>query len=312
MITEFGNRLKSARKMAGLSMGALAEKAGKVVSRQAISKYENGQMNPGSDTLISLSRALAVKPDYFFRPQKIAVLSKMEFRKKSGLGRKEEESVRYRTLDFLERYAEIEKILDENAVFKNPVSKNRVLAQADLEAAAGELRRKWALGDGPISNLMELLEGKGVRIYEIESGKTFRGISAMTGNIPVIAVNARDDLLQKRFTIAHELGHITLTFNDKDERKAREKLCHAFAGAFLLPENEIKTELGARRSQIALWELKKLKGIYGISIQKIMARANRLGIITDYTYRNFRISANKRGWKREEPGEYLGKERPNR
>ncbi len=125
-------------------------------------------------------------------------------------------------------------------------------------------------------------------------------------------MNARDDLLRKRFTIAHELGHIMLNFSEEDERKTREKLCHAFAGAFLLPKKVMKIELGERRKQIALWELKKLKGIYGLSIRKIMARANRLEIITDYMYRNFRISANKQVWNGAEPGEYLGKEHPNR
>jgi len=36
----FGERLVSARKMAGLSLAALAEKTGNLVTRQAINKYE--------------------------------------------------------------------------------------------------------------------------------------------------------------------------------------------------------------------------------------------------------------------------------
>jgi len=75
--------------------------------------------------------------------------------------------------------------------------------------------------------------------------------------------------------------------------KAREKLCHIFAGAFLLPENVIKAELGEQRTKIALWELKKIKGIYGISIQAIMARAKNIDIISDYTYRKLCIQLEK-------------------
>lgn len=311
MIANFGERLKSARKMAGLSMEVLAEKTGKVVTKQAISKYEKGRMNPGGDALIALSRALGVKPEYFFRSQKIT-LSELEFRKKSKLGRKEEQSIKHRTLDFLERYLEIEDILGEKAVFRDPASDIRILSHADAEKAAGKIRRKWKLGDAPISNLMELLEDKGVRIYEIETGGNFHGISAWAENIPVIAVRVQDDLLRKRFTIAHELGHILLSFPESGNQKSREKLCHTFAGAFLLPKNVIKAELGDNRSGIALWELKKIKGIYGISIQAIMARANRLGIISDYTYRNFCIAVNSKGWKIREPGEYIGKEHANR
>ena len=43
-----------------------------------------------------------------------------------------------------------------------------------------------------------------------------------------------------------------------------------------------------------------------------MARAHNLGIISDYTYREFCIILNKSGWRKEEPGTYEGKERPNR
>jgi predicted transcriptional regulator len=46
MINEFGERLRSARKMAGLSMEALAQATGALVSKQAISKYEKGHINP--------------------------------------------------------------------------------------------------------------------------------------------------------------------------------------------------------------------------------------------------------------------------
>ncbi|HIJ57984.1 MAG TPA: ImmA/IrrE family metallo-endopeptidase [Deltaproteobacteria bacterium] len=311
MSANFGERLKGARKMSGLSMEALSERVGQAVTKQAISKYEMGLMNPGSDALVALSRALGVKSDYFFRSQKVS-LGELEFRKKSKLGRKEEESVRYRTLDFLERYREIEDILGDKAIFKNPLSDINVLNPEDAEKAAFEIRRKWKLGEAPISNLMELLEDKVIRIFEIETGEAFHGISAWAGDIPVIAVRKQDDLLRKQFTISHELGHILLKIREKNDQRAREKLCHTFAGAFLLPENVIKAELGEQRTKIALWELKKIKGIYGISIQAIMARARHLGIISDYTYRNFCITVNTRGWKTEEPGEYLGKEHANR
>lgn len=311
MLANFGERLKSARKMSGLSMEALSERAGQAVTKQAISKYEKGLMNPGSDALIALSRALGVKSDYFFRSQKVS-LGELEFRKKSKLGHKEEERVKYRTLDFLERYLEIEDIIGDKAIFKNPLSDTNVLDPEDAEKAALEVRRKWKLGEAPVSNLMELLEDKGIRIYAIETGEYFNGISAWAEDIPVIAVRKQDDLLRKRFTISHELGHILLKIHEKNDQKAREKLCHTFAGAFLLPKRAIRAELGEQRTKIALRELKKIKGIYGISIQAIMARAKHLGIISNYTYRNFCITVNTRGWKTEEPGEYLGKEHANR
>ena len=47
-------RLKSARLMKGFSMDVLCERIGNIVSKQSISKYENGKMMPDSTILIAL------------------------------------------------------------------------------------------------------------------------------------------------------------------------------------------------------------------------------------------------------------------
>ncbi|NJL72670.1 MAG: helix-turn-helix transcriptional regulator [Candidatus Competibacteraceae bacterium] len=54
----FGERLKRARKRAGLSLRDLEERLSRQVSAQAIGKYERGDMMPGSAVLIALARAL--------------------------------------------------------------------------------------------------------------------------------------------------------------------------------------------------------------------------------------------------------------
>lgn len=310
MTENFGIRLKAARKMAGFSMDRLAQETGGLITKQAISKYENSKMNPDSQVLNAMAKALGVKAEYFFRDAKVS-LSGLEFRKKSRLAKKVEDQIKQKSLDYLERYVEIEEVLNQKAKYKNPLFGLKVKNRNDIEEAVKKLRKLWHLGDAPISNLMELLEDKGVRIYEVDVDNEFDGLSAFVGDIPVIAVRTQNDLVRKRFTIAHELGHIMLDFSAA-KGDSPEKLCHSFAGALLLPESIIFAELGKKRSKVTLWELKKLKGIYGISIQAIMARAHKLGIISDYSYREFCIILNKRGWKKDEPGTYEGKERPNR
>jgi Zn-dependent peptidase ImmA (M78 family)/transcriptional regulator with XRE-family HTH domain len=56
--TPFGVRLRAARKMAGLSMEELAAKLGGLVTKQAISKYERGQMMPSPDVMERLVEVL--------------------------------------------------------------------------------------------------------------------------------------------------------------------------------------------------------------------------------------------------------------
>ena len=56
----------SARMMAGMSLQDLENKLEKVVSRQALHKYEQGKMKPDSRLLIALSNVLKVPVDYFY------------------------------------------------------------------------------------------------------------------------------------------------------------------------------------------------------------------------------------------------------
>ena len=56
--TPFGVRLRAARKMAGLSMADLAAKLGGLVTKQAISKYEQGRMMPSPEVLERLISVL--------------------------------------------------------------------------------------------------------------------------------------------------------------------------------------------------------------------------------------------------------------
>jgi Zn-dependent peptidase ImmA (M78 family)/transcriptional regulator with XRE-family HTH domain len=312
MINKFGERLNSARKMAGMSMETLALKAGGIVSKQAISKYEKGKINPGSEVLLALANALGVKVDYFFRSSQVAI-SGIEFRKRSRLTKKAEERIKFQTIYFIQKYLEIEDILDARPKFRNPVTHNRVQNPGDIERAALKIREKWNLGNGPIPHLIEILEDHGCKIFEVDADEKFDGLSGFVENspIPVIAVLKKQELVRKRFTIAHELGHLLLDFSDTDD-KSSEKQCHSFAGALLLPKTVMEEELGKKRDKITVWELKKLKGIYGVSMQAIMARAHYLGIISDNAWRQFNIHINKKGWKKSEPGSYGGKEKANR
>ena len=312
MINEFGIRLKSARRMAGMSLDALAQKTGGIVTKQAISKYEKGMINPGSEVLLALARALNIKVDYFFRPAGVSIAG-LEFRKKSRLSRKAEDQIKYQTIDFLQKYLELEEILNIREPFVNPVSNPVIKNHADIERAAQEIREQWKLGQGPVPHLIELLENKGFKVFEVPEVEDFDGLSGFEAdmNIPVIAVCKDQDLVRKRFTLAHELAHLLLDFPDAEKKKT-EKLCHAFAGALLLPEAVMKRELGEQRTKITQWELIKLKGIFGISIQAVMARAHTLKIISDTTYQSFCIYAGSRGWRKQEPGEYEGREAANR
>ena len=301
---DFGKRLRSARLMAGLSMEDLAKKAQGIVTKQSISKYEKGMMKPSSEVIIRLAKALDVKPEYFFRKKSIE-LSNMEFRKRADIPLKTLESLKQRTIDFLERYIELENILGISDKFENPLKDFIIESLEDVEKAALELRNAWKLGLSPISNLLEILEEQGIRVFEVQNIDDFDGLSAHVGDIQVIVINKDLSTDRIRFTAAHELAHILCEF---PQNKQKEKLCHTFAGAFLFPKEVMEKELMKKRKQISIWELEELKKIYGISMQAIVKRANLLGIVSDFYYRNFQSMLKQKGWKEKEPADYEGRE----
>lgn len=64
--TLFGKRLKLARQKEGLSLDELVNKIDKKVSKQALSKYERGEMMPSSDVLGLLIDALNTTLGFLF------------------------------------------------------------------------------------------------------------------------------------------------------------------------------------------------------------------------------------------------------
>lgn len=315
MKEQIGNRIKSARLLAGFSQRELSDALAGMVSHNAISKYEKGEMMPDSKVLIALSHTLDVKTDYFLRSQAVEI-SNIEFRKKSNLTVKKTNSIKENIKDNIERYIELETFLNVQNGFGNPV-KNVVIEHADdIEKAVSQLLAKWDLGINALPNVIEILEDNDVKVVEIDADEKFDGLSGWANQtIPVIVINKNFTVERKRFTALHELGHLLLNINpEKFTHQEIEKFCHQFAGAMLLPRETLLKELGHKRSSVSINELISIKESYGISIQAIMARAKDLGIITNDQYIRFRIWVNKDEKHKKEIGfgEYKGIEHSSR
>lgn len=311
----FAERMKSARMMNGLSLQDLSDKLGNKVTRQALHKYEKGEVLPDSEMLGMLCNVLDVRPDFFSRENTIE-LGQVNFRKLEKYPERDQTTVVERTKEILSRYLELEEIMGLNENFKHPLLQYKpILSNEDVESAAKEVRKQWGLGDDPISNVIEILEDNQIKVVELDANDDFDGLQTWINNknIPVIVLNnsmfkSKD---RRRFTILHELGHLLLPLENVNEKMA-EKYCHNFAGAMLLPETSLKRELGLKRNKLAIQELGMLKKEYGISIQAIIMRAMNLGIISEYYTKYYFKYITEMGWKIDEPYKLEGKETPNR
>jgi Zn-dependent peptidase ImmA (M78 family)/DNA-binding XRE family transcriptional regulator len=314
MNSNFASRLIAARKMAGLSLQSLADKLGNVVTKQSLNKYEHGKMKPDSNLLIQLANILNVSVDYFFASPEVEVhLANVDFRKYSSkLRRTEETSVIEKSKDILERYIELEEIVNLKEIPEYFVYSHVISNQDDSEAAAKSLREQWNLGYDPIPDVVKMLEDKGYLVIEIDISKNFDGMKAESGKKKVIVLRQdyNGDVVRKRFTALHELAHHSLSFSNKLSEKDKEKLCHAFASAVLYPEEMARKELHHERFHFYQKELELVKERWGISFSATFSRALRLGIINEYVYKNLNIGYRSRMLHLNEPATFLSKEKP--
>ena len=312
-----GQRIRVSRRACGMSLRELEARIDNRVTAQAISKYERDESLPSFGVLIALSDALRVPFEYLSSDSDIR-LETVEFRKKRLTSRREEAQVEAKVLRLLERYLTVEEILGLPTVAWDmpreapwPVLNDC----AEAEHGALGLRVHWGLGLDPIPNLVELLEERGIKVLAM-SLPNIDGLTALVRRddrsvTSVVVVNQDDWGERQRFTLAHELGHMTLEAAPKINH---EKAAHRFAGAFLMPAETLRAEIGKHRKSIGWSELFDLKRIFGVSVQALTYRCKDLSIFDAPLVRLLFNEFTRLGWRSppyREPGAMLG-ERPHR
>ncbi|MHA6327296.1 helix-turn-helix domain-containing protein [Roseivivax sp. CAU 1753] len=301
----FGQRLRLARKRAGLSMRALAERVTPNVSAQAISKYEADKMMPSSSVLVGLGKALGVSLDFLLGGQ-VEALESVEWRKNSTASAQDRAMAESIVIEKLEDYLAIEDILDMHPA-EDPFALLRVDKVADeeaIDAKARQVRRKWELGIDPIPSMTALLEDKGLKVIEADLPERINGLAchverAEGAPTEVIVVSRHTNVERKRFNLAHELAHRIIIETGNAALK-KEASMHRFAGAFLIPREHLEEEAGRNRHGMTWIEIMRLKRTYGVSAAAMLVRLGQVGILSksavEYAFKTY-----ARSWRREEP-----------
>lgn len=304
-----GDRILQARKASGLSMRALAERAG--ISAMAISKYENNKSTPSSGVMMALADALDVRVEYFFRTARVE-LKEVEYRKHSKLPKKVLDHIEGDVIEQIERYLELEEVLPVSPIGKFTLPElDKVEDYDDIEHAAEKVREAWGLGKNSIPDLIDTLEEKGIKVFLSNSlhDEKFDGLAAQVNNTPIVVLGKDWPGDRQRFTLAHELGHLVLgplLANDLDVEKAANR----FAGAFLVPAQEVFKELGTKRNRLDPRELHILKLSYGLSMQGWLYRAADLGVLNRKATQEMWKLFNKEDWRKKEPWDQCPTEKP--
>lgn len=173
------------------------------------------------------------------------------------------------------------------------IAQGNILAERALEIVAGSEYRTFATRD--IAELIENVFGFDVAIVDLPDG--FDGLAWLDAEAQLIVAGASKIPARQRFTIAHELGHllfkdsqdvvVDVNIYDYDHRKqASEIRANAFATAFLLPEETLRTETsGATWSEPFFAELACR---FWVSPSTLAWRLHNLRIIDRPTCESFR------------------------
>lgn len=296
MMTElqiFAKRLKQARLQKKFSMDYLANLMNGIVSKQAISKYESAKMMPNMTVLVSLAEALDVELDDLFRPFNFEVENlQVSFRKKSDAGAKEINSLKIRIQDDIEKYLEIENILDKQTPKFTQVNSEILSTPQQMWKCAKEIREQWKLGNDAIANVQDMLEEHGIKVILTEASPDFDGVSGVVNDKYYFVVLNRNQehVERRRFTALHELGHLLFNdcFDSRLSQHDKETLCDNFANEMLIPTSAIESAFKPG-DQITTSELKELQYKYGVSINAIMVKIHQLQIMNDIRYRSYCI-----------------------
>lgn len=294
--------LKNIRRMRGLTLDEVSQRLNGMVTKQAISKYERGLMKPSSTVMDALCKLYQASPD-FLLGRKPVVLSDFSFRSKEPVPQKLKQRIISQVQIWMEHYLALENLFDLITVFRNPVHGLNIVDFDDMENAALQVRRKWGLGNDTIASVCRILELVGVKVLELDIDEDVDGLCGWVNKkTPFIVLKKNNVTVErKRFTALHELAHILFPCLDEMDYKRKERMCHRFASAILLPKEVVDTYVGKVRDNLTVSELSSLRSMYGVSVAAIVHRLRDLNVISlDYYNHIFddRIKQNplEEGW----------------
>lgn len=291
-------RLTMARELAGLRKRELADAIDRTAA--AVSQYELGQSRPSAATLDRCAATLDVPVSFFGtgRPHLRLDTAHAHFRSLRATTAVQ----RRQALAHVELLWEITDRLDR--VVELPavdVGLPLDLPPGGPVAAARLLRKSWNQATGPVVHLVRHLEARGVVVARIPPAAATESIDAFSSaphGRPVIVLSNPANPMRRRFSVAHELGHLLLHPDPAPGSGHHEREANTFAAELLMPAAEIADRLPA---PVDLATLKDVADGYGVSVAALAYRGKDLGVYGESTVRRVLATITKLGWRHDEP-----------
>lgn len=303
-------RLTEARLAERFTQTELAGHVG--VSRQAISSYELGEKSPEPAVLSAIAEILKQPVNFFTKVERASFGKRSTnfFRKKGADTKRRNQACQVYSSWLASSAYAFDHIANFPQVdlpsFEPGVSGSHSYCDEEIELRAEDVRRHFGLGLGPISNVIRLLETKGILVCRMEiTGESVEAFSYWSGDRPfVFLASDKKSAVRRRFDAAHELAHLCLhrwvgeeELDDPVRLKQIESEADHFAAAFLLPRKSFPNEVYSPRVEAFI----DLKARWKVAIQAMVYRCKDLGIFDDRQVVNMYKQISYKKWRTNEP-----------
>jgi len=292
-----GERLAEIRIVRNMTQEQLAVPLG--ISKQMVSRYEDGKNIPQSETVKKMAQLLSIPIKCFYKDNFAfdTKSSTVFFRANIDTSKKVRENIKIAGKWGYE-------ILKANEKLSNPFLTLSIDNNLTIPEKATVLKQKWGIGDNPVENMVALLEIHGFNIFTVDfPGLKTEACSQIINGIPIIVINKNiGTAVRQRFSLAHELGHMILHRGiahwDFEIRNTElEKEAHEFAEYFLLPMKGFEKSL----LPLKIEKLIELKRKWKVSLAALAMHCKNTGLIDASECDALHRFISTRGWKKFEP-----------
>jgi Zn-dependent peptidase ImmA (M78 family)/DNA-binding XRE family transcriptional regulator len=286
------SRFAIARKRRMLNKKELAAKIG--VNLHTVVLWEKGETEPTADNVYALVQTLNYPSSFFYGDEIDEPLREItSFRSQTSMSAAARDaalaagSIGFLISDWVESRFSLPSINVPDLHLYGP------------EDAARTLRQEWLQGEKPISNMIHLLESKGIRVFSMaENTAEVNAYSLWRRGKPYVFLNTFKTAECSRFDAAHELAHLVLHQDNLNKGREAEDQANRFASSFLMPRADVISSIG-RIDHVK--QLIHEKQRWKVSLAALNYRAHRLNLISDWKYRDFCIAIARNGFNKDEP-----------
>ena len=292
-----GKCIKLARESRGLSQSKLSELLG--VTQATLSRFEKGVLTVTPEAVSKMANVLNYPASFFEKDICIVGETSLFYRKRASMTVKD--------LSILESKISIlikgiDELMESINIPELRIPSVEPSVDNSPQEIAYKVRNFLGVPAGPIDRIVSLLEKNGVIVMflDVDDMEKFDGLTMFTMNqAPVIWINRNIPNDRKRFSLAHELGHLVMHLRSDNLEKSEEQKeleANEFAGEFLMPKSQCKVDL----FKLKYKDLGMKKYYWKVSKAAIIYRAKELKCISEETARYLYVTLGRYGERKNE------------